>query len=185
MGPIWGRQDPVGSHVVPMTLAIWEVKLQGHKFGFYKKYEHKFAFSHTFLNTEMAQVVKTFLVDCKDPFLPHNQIPWLRKNWQCKRLLSTLGFPILVRWHLYIEWRPRRINSNHPYNVIDFYTLKIYALHYIEKMMMGQGSTLNFLAGCPKSHFLGWYRNFLVYWYLTLDNQVVNSIGWIWRADDP
>ena len=25
-----------------------------------------------------------------------------------------------------------------------------------------QGSTLSFLAGCPKSHFLGWYRNFLV-----------------------
>ena len=54
-----------------------------------------------------------------------------------------------------------------------------------------QGSTLSFLAGCPKSHFLGWYRNFLVYWYLKLDNQVVNStcpkdkLGWIWRADDP
>ena len=48
-----------------------------------------------------------------------------------------------------------------------------------------QGSTLSFLAGCPKSHFLGWYRNFLVYWYLKLDNQVVNStcpkdkLGWI------
>ena len=28
-----------------------------------------------------------------------------------------------------------------------------------------QGSTLRFLAGCPKSHFLGWYRNFLVYCY--------------------
>ena len=25
-----------------------------------------------------------------------------------------------------------------------------------------QGFTLSFLAGCPKSHFLGWYRNFLV-----------------------
>ena len=54
-----------------------------------------------------------------------------------------------------------------------------------------QGSTLSFLAGCPKSHFLGWYRNFFVYWYLKLDNQVVNStcpkdkLGWIWRADDP
>ena len=54
-----------------------------------------------------------------------------------------------------------------------------------------QGSTLSFLAGCPKSHFLDWYRNFLVHWYLKLDNQVVNStcprdkLGWIWRADDP
>ena len=54
-----------------------------------------------------------------------------------------------------------------------------------------QGSTLSFLAGCPKSHFLGWYRNFLVHWYLKLDNQVLNStcpkntLGWIWRADDP
>ena len=54
-----------------------------------------------------------------------------------------------------------------------------------------QGSTLSFLAGCPKIHVLGWYRNFLVYWYLKLDNQVVNStcpkdkLGWIWRADDP
>ena len=48
-----------------------------------------------------------------------------------------------------------------------------------------------FLAGCLKSHFRGWYRNFLVYWYLKLDNQVVNStcpkdkLGWIWRADNP
>ena len=53
-----------------------------------------------------------------------------------------------------------------------------------------QRSTLSFLAGCPKSHFLGWYRNFLVYWYSKLDNQVVNStcpkdkLGWIWRADN-
>ena len=42
-------------------------------------------------------------------------------------------------------------------------------------LIHSQGSTLSFLAGCPKSHFLGWYRNFLVYWYLKLDNQVVNS----------
>ena len=54
-----------------------------------------------------------------------------------------------------------------------------------------QGSTLSFLAGCPKSHFLGWYRNFLVYLYLKLDNQFViwtcpkDKLGWIWRADDP
>ena len=54
-----------------------------------------------------------------------------------------------------------------------------------------QGSTLSFLSGCPKSLILGWYRNFLVYWYLKLDNQVVKSTcpkdqsGWIWRADDP
>ena len=57
--------------------------------------------------------------------------------------------------------------------------------------MQSQGSTLSFLADCPKSHLLGWYRNFLVYWYLKMDNQVVNStcpkdkLGWIWRADDP
>ena len=54
-----------------------------------------------------------------------------------------------------------------------------------------QGSTLSIPADCPKSHILGWYRNFLVYWYLKLDNHVVNStcpkdkLGWIWRADDP
>ena len=54
-----------------------------------------------------------------------------------------------------------------------------------------QGSTLSFLAGCPKSHFLGWYKNFFVYWYSKPDNQVVNStcpkdkLGWIWWADDP
>ena len=33
-----------------------------------------------------------------------------------------------------------------------------------------QGSTLSFLAGCPKSHFLGWYRNLFLYWYSKLDN---------------
>ena len=62
---------------------------------------------------------------------------------------------------------------------------------YIEQILTTQGSTLSFLAGCPKSHFLGWYRNFFVYWHLKLDNQVVNStcpkdrLGWIWLADDP
>ena len=54
-----------------------------------------------------------------------------------------------------------------------------------------RGLHFSFLAGCPKSHFLGWYRNFLVYWYFILDNQVVNStcpkdkLGWIWRAGNP
>ena len=24
MGPIWGRQDPDGSHVGPMNIAIWD-----------------------------------------------------------------------------------------------------------------------------------------------------------------
>ena len=24
MGPIWGRQDPDGPHVVPMNLVIWD-----------------------------------------------------------------------------------------------------------------------------------------------------------------
>ena len=62
---------------------------------------------------------------------------------------------------------------------------------FLSHVTLKQGSTLSFLAGCPKSHFLGWYRNFLVYWYLKLDNQVVNStcpkdkLGWIWRADTP
>ena len=25
MGPIWGRQDPGGPHVVPMNIAIWDI----------------------------------------------------------------------------------------------------------------------------------------------------------------
>ena len=25
MGPIWGRQDPGGTHVGPMNFAIWDV----------------------------------------------------------------------------------------------------------------------------------------------------------------
>ena len=25
MGPIWGRQDPGGSHVGPMNFAIWDI----------------------------------------------------------------------------------------------------------------------------------------------------------------
>ena len=28
MGPIWGRQDPGGPHVVPMNFAIWGKLLQ-------------------------------------------------------------------------------------------------------------------------------------------------------------
>ena len=69
--------------------------------------------------------------------------------------------------------------------------LRYISLNVPLKIITLQGSTLSFLAGCPKIHFLGWYRNFLVYWYLILDNQVVNStcpkdkLGWIWRADEP
>ena len=44
-----------------------------------------------------------------------------------------------------------------------------------------QGSTLSFLAGCPMSHFLGWHRNFLIYWYLKwttrLSTQLVRRIN--------
>ena len=29
MGPIWGRQDPGGPHVGPMTFAIWVVAFSG------------------------------------------------------------------------------------------------------------------------------------------------------------
>ena len=64
-------------------------------------------------------------------------------------------------------------------------------LHSKSEFVTSQGSTLSFLACCPKSHYLGWYRNFLLYWYLKLDNQVANltcpkdTLGWIWRADDP
>ena len=28
MGPIWGRQDPDGPHVGPMTFAIWAVAVK-------------------------------------------------------------------------------------------------------------------------------------------------------------
>ena len=60
------------------------------------------------------------------------------------------------------------------------------AIYWNHVLRADQGSTLSLLAGCPKSHFLGWYRNFLVYLYLKLDNQVVSStclkdkLGWIW-----
>ena len=63
-------------------------------------------------------------------------------------------------------------------------------IHWKFFFFMKQGSTLSFLTGCPKSHLLGWYRNFLVYSYSKLDIQVVIStcpkdkLGWIWRADD-
>ena len=29
MGPIWGRQDPGGPHVGPMTFAIWAATVKG------------------------------------------------------------------------------------------------------------------------------------------------------------
>ena len=43
MGPIWGRQDPVGPHVDPINFAIWEVShlsLEIH--NIYKKYANGF-----------------------------------------------------------------------------------------------------------------------------------------------
>ena len=37
MGPIWGRQDPAGSNVGPVNLAIWGIALSPlHKLEFHK-----------------------------------------------------------------------------------------------------------------------------------------------------
>ena len=36
MGPIWGRQDPVGPYVGPMNIAIWDVVQQWHMQGIYQ-----------------------------------------------------------------------------------------------------------------------------------------------------
>ena len=33
--------------------------------------------------------------------------PTVEKRWSYDRLISTMWFPILVRWDLYIEWGPR------------------------------------------------------------------------------
>ena len=36
MGPIWGRQDPGGPHVGPITFVIWEMLENTLKFFFFK-----------------------------------------------------------------------------------------------------------------------------------------------------
>ena len=84
---------------------------------------------------------------------------------------------VLDRWDLNWDTFKKKVNQ--------------FMIQILEKVLLSQESTLSFPAGCLKNYFLGWYRNFLVYWYLKLDNQVVNStcpkdkIGWIWQADDP
>ena len=44
------------------------------------------------------------LIQYKHVVLPIKEIVEIRRSWD--HLISTMGFPILVRWHLYIEWAP-------------------------------------------------------------------------------
>ena len=37
--------------------------------------------------------------------------PIVEIRWSYDRLISTMGFPILIRWHIYIESGPRARNS--------------------------------------------------------------------------
>ena len=97
-------------------------------------------------------------------------------------ILAKTKWPSLVRWHYQIVFS---LTKN------TVFWVKFHWITWSMFITVTQGSTLSFLAGCPKSHFLGWYRNVLVYWYLRLDNQVVNptcpkdKLDWIWPADDP
>ena len=88
----------------------------------------------------------------------------------CKngRLLPHAGYfcwPNFVTGHFDLMWIKGICNS-HQYIQKLSCNLEIFRTE--------QGFTLSFQIGCPKSHFLGWYKTFLVYWYLKLDNQVVN-----------
>ena len=51
-------------------------------------------------------------IQYKDAILPvyENPIVEIRRSYD--RLISTMGFPILVRWHLYIELGPRAIRPS-------------------------------------------------------------------------
>ena len=48
------------------------------------------------------------LVQYKDVILPVYENPIVEIIWSCDHLISTMGFPILVRWHFYIESGPWR-----------------------------------------------------------------------------
>ena len=49
MGPTWGRQDPCGSHVGPMNLAIWEYKKTYSAYHYFMTYLKQWQMSHTYL----------------------------------------------------------------------------------------------------------------------------------------
>ena len=115
------------------------------------------------------------------------QFPWL--YWTLSQESDQSSPPLYISWN---------VNGSTLVQVMAWYTQASsnYLSQYWPRSVLPygitrQGSTLSFLAGCPKSHFLGWYRNFLLYRYLNLDNQVVNStcpkdkLGGFWRADDP
>ena len=54
------------------------------------------------------------------------------------RLISPMGFPILVRWHLYIESRPSKHSTDHRirYEIFKFFLI-ISDLRYVLNMAVG------------------------------------------------
>ena len=98
MGPIWGRQDPGGSHVGPMNSAIWEcpqrsgepaqyIKMSSYQYR-YSHYNDKTAAAHYFNErTNLAPYISItsntrrpenscFLVGSGNGLLPSGNKPW-------------------------------------------------------------------------------------------------------------
>ena len=64
MGPIWGRQDPGGLHVGPMTFAIWGSLGQGQEITSAQQYEMLF---HTHaLNPAVIFLIKDMITRSSD-----------------------------------------------------------------------------------------------------------------------
>ena len=61
MGPIWGRQDPGGSHVGPMNLAIWGVYRRGPNLVVTVPIDIEYAMNVMSLNRECRYVEEIYV----------------------------------------------------------------------------------------------------------------------------
>ena len=88
MGPIWVRQDPGGSHVGPMNLAIWDASHAGHPTS------HKEQQSRTRLSSFPPMLMYMF----SWPMPSH----YLNQYWNIVNLTDRNKLQSIFNWNSYI-----------------------------------------------------------------------------------
>ena len=120
MGPIWGRQDPGGSHVGPMNLAIWDyrlVLLEHCGLITRKAYES----IHTALKPDNTLEYLSTMHTVHDKFT--NDFCGIIKTPKQKYLSQTLNYRF---WIMDILFLGQRFVQGHPEDMCKFIYYKIY-----------------------------------------------------------
>ena len=142
---------------VPYCFSRSYVKFQGHTALKIVEFDPKWAFPdcNSSLNSPMAMKcctkLETAKVRCPIVFQGHPS------NFKVTRYKTS---PILTQTGRFQTIGQSQLSN--PSDLPCFLTIQMFHWGKRSWNYHLHGSTLSILAGCPKSHFLGWHRNFLV-----------------------